>query len=49
VEQLVGSLDSNTAPKQVEVTVKFIEIADENLEELGFDWLLPLPGRGDGS
>ena len=39
VEQLVQTI-SNTKPKQVKITTKFVEIAQENNEELGFDWIL---------
>jgi general secretion pathway protein D len=31
---------SAAAPKQVEIEAKFIEITQNNLKELGFDWLL---------
>ena len=29
-----------SGPKQVEIESKFIEITQNNLKELGFDWLL---------
>ena len=38
VEQLVQTL--NTAPKQVKITTKFVEISQENNDELGFDWIV---------
>lgn len=30
----------NSSPKQVTIEAKFVEIAQDNAEELGFDWLL---------
>ncbi len=39
VEQLVTAL-VNQQPKQVKITTKFIEIAQENNDELGFDWIV---------
>ena len=38
VEQLVQS--TNKAPKQVKITTKFVEISQENNDELGFDWIV---------
>ena len=38
VEQLVQTM--NTAPKQVKITTKFVEISQENNDELGFDWIV---------
>lgn len=38
IEQLIGI--TNTAPKQVKITTKFVEISQENNEELGFDWIV---------
>lgn len=47
VEQLVQTI-SNTKPKQVKITTKFVEISQENNEELGFDWILsPFSNGGD--
>jgi general secretion pathway protein D len=46
VEQLVQAI-ANTKPKQVKITTKFIEIAQENNEELGFDWVIGPFGSGD--
>ncbi len=48
VEQLVQTI-SNTKPKQVKITTKFIEIAQENNEELGFDWIVGPFGNPDGN
>lgn len=31
---------SNNTPKQIEIESKFIEITQNNLQELGFDWLI---------
>ena len=39
VEQLVTSLASKQ-PKQVKITTKFVEISQENTDELGFDWIV---------
>ena len=39
VEQLVQAI-ANTKPKQVKITTKFIEISQENNDELGFDWIV---------
>jgi general secretion pathway protein D len=38
VEQLVQQY--NRAPKQVKITTKFVEISQENNDELGFDWII---------
>ena len=46
VEQLVQTI-SNTKPKQVKITTKFVEISQENNEELGFDWIVSSFGSGD--
>ncbi|MCU0776929.1 MAG: type II and III secretion system protein [Akkermansiaceae bacterium] len=39
VEQLVQMI-SNRQPKQVKITTKFVEITQENTDELGFDWII---------
>ncbi|MEO5916185.1 MAG: Amuc_1098 family type IV pilus outer membrane protein [Luteolibacter sp.] len=39
VEQLVQTMVGNK-PKQVKITTKFVEISQENNDELGFDWLI---------
>jgi len=39
VEQLVNAI-SNKQPKQVKITTKFVEISQENNDELGFDWIV---------
>lgn len=39
IEQLVESL-SKGKPKQVKITTKFVEISQENTDELGFDWIV---------
>ena len=49
VERFINNVRDEGVPKQIEVTVKFIEITNENLEELGFDWVLPLDRGVDGS
>ncbi len=38
IEQLIAAI--STAPKQVKITTKFVEISQENNEELGFDWIV---------
>ena len=46
VDALVEST-AGTAPSQVEIESKFVEVSQDNLKELGFDWLLgqfALPG-----
>ena len=52
IEQLVEATASGQ-PKQVKITTKFVEISQENSEELGFDWIVsPFdlnPGRLLGS
>src|ERR1700736_1594935 len=37
-----------TGPKQVEIESKFVEITQNNLKELGFDWLLGQFNAGNG-
>jgi general secretion pathway protein D len=39
VEQLVEAM-TRKQPKQVKITTKFVEISQENGEELGFDWII---------
>lgn len=38
IEQLIAA--TSDAPKQVKITTKFVEISQENNEELGFDWIV---------
>jgi general secretion pathway protein D len=45
VDALVES-SSGAAPSQVEIESKFVEITQNNLKELGFDWLLGQFGFG---
>lgn len=46
VEQLVD-LYRGQQPKQVKITTKFVEITQENSDELGFDWVFsPIGGSG---
>jgi len=43
VEQLVETFNGKQ-PKQVKITTKFVEISQENSDELGFDWIVnPFP------
>jgi general secretion pathway protein D len=39
VEQLVQTIGGKQ-PKQVKITTKFVEISQENNDELGFDWIV---------
>jgi len=39
IEQLVD-LNKTKTPKQVKITTKFVEISQENSDELGFDWIV---------
>ena len=39
IEQLVD-LNKVRTPKQVKITTKFVEISQENSDELGFDWIV---------
>ena len=48
VDALVESAD-DTSPSQVEIESKFIEVSQDNLKELGFDWLLGQFGFAGGS
>ncbi len=43
VEQLVQTIGSSK-PKQVKITTKFVEISQENNDELGFDWIVSAVG-----
>jgi general secretion pathway protein D len=43
VEQLVQTI-SISKPKQVKITTKFVEISQENNDELGFDWIVGAVG-----
>ena len=46
IEQLVETM-VNKQPKQVKITTKFVEVVQENGEELGFDWIISPFGSGD--
>ncbi len=48
IEQLVDNI-ANSQPKQVKITTKFVEITQENGEELGFDWVIGPFFSGDGN
>lgn len=39
VDQIVQNLVNNT-PKQIRIMTKFVEVSQENTDELGFDWLV---------
>lgn len=48
IEQLVDA-NKGKVPKQVKITTKFVEISQENNDELGFDWIVsPFGIGGDG-
>lgn len=50
VERVVEIQGESTAVKQIEIQAKFVEITQNNLKELSFDWLLGqanLPGSGN--
>jgi len=40
VEQIIAAGDSSTGVVQIEIESKFVEVTQNNLKELGFDWLL---------
>ncbi len=48
VEQLVEAI-SKKQPKQVKITTKFVEISQENVDELGFDWIISPFSNGSGT
>ena len=46
VEQIVSTTTS-AAPKQVKISTKFVEVSQENTDELGFDWIINPIGVSD--
>jgi len=49
IEQLVETI-INKQPKQVKITTKFVEISQENSDELGFDWIVgPFSANSSGT
>lgn len=48
VEQIVVSTNVD-APKQVKISTKFVEIQQENTDELGFDWIVTPFGLSSNS
>lgn len=48
VEQLVDAI-TKRQPKQVKITTKFVEISQEDGEELGFDWIIGPFGNSGGN
>ena len=48
VEQLVQAI-ADKQPKQVKITTKFVEVSQENGDELGFDWVVGPFFSGDGN
>lgn len=47
IEQLIAGM-KDKQPKQVKITTKFVEITQENGEELGFDWIVSPFGNQGG-
>lgn len=45
IEQIVDAMKIDT-PKQIKIMTKFVEISQENNEELGFDWIVTPFGLG---
>jgi general secretion pathway protein D len=48
VEQLV-EMAASMKPKQVKITTKFVEISQQNSDELGFDWIVSPFGSATGN
>lgn len=49
IEQIIDNFKGRQ-PKQVKITTKFIEISQENSDELGFDWIIgPFEANSSGS
>ena len=48
IEQLVDAF-AGQQPKQVKITTKFVEISQENNDELGFDWIVSPFGTAFGN
>jgi len=46
IEAIVEAAINNT-PRQIKILTKFVEISQENGEELGFDWVISPLGFGD--
>ena len=47
IEQIVDAMQIDT-PKQIKIMTEFVEISQENNEELGFDWIVSPFGLGGG-
>ncbi|MEM7385684.1 MAG: Amuc_1098 family type IV pilus outer membrane protein, partial [Verrucomicrobiota bacterium] len=47
VDAFIDSIQAD-APKQVEVRTRFVEIRQDNLDEIGFDWMIGGFGLGNG-
>lgn len=47
VEQIINNI-IDVAPKQVKISTKFVEINQENTDELGFDWIVSPFGLNSG-
>ena len=45
IEQIIMAMQAG-APKQIKIMTKFVEISQENSEELGFDWIITPFGLG---
>jgi len=48
IEQIIEKMRSDV-PKQVNIATKFVEVTQENTEELSFDWILGPSSLGGGS
>lgn len=47
VDTIVERVNRQT-PKQIKISTKFVEVTQENNDEIGFDWNLTVPGTGFG-
>ena len=46
IEQLGGVSMIDETPKQIKILTKFVEVSQENTDELGFDWIVSPFGLG---
>ena len=47
VDDIVSNIEGKT-PKQIKILTKFVEVSQDNTDEIGFDWNLSVPGTGLG-
>ena len=45
VDNIVNEINNKT-PKQIKIISKFVEVTQDNTDEIGFDWNLSVPGTG---